>query len=49
MVISDIEMTPIIEIIIYNSWSMQQTEAKFHFNLGQNVDVRDTKNKWVNG
>ncbi len=22
---------------------------QFKFNLGQNVDVRDSKNKWVNG
>ena len=28
---------------------MNQEHPKFHFNLGQNVDVCDSKDKWVNG
>lgn len=28
---------------------MNQEIDNFKFNLGQNVDVKDIKNKWVNG
>jgi len=27
---------------------MQGDLQQYHFNLGQNLDVKDTKNKWVN-
>lgn len=27
---------------------MQNELQQYHFNLGQNLDVKDTTNKWVN-